>query len=285
MKYADLHAHTVESDGTYTPVQLVREAVARGLSAVAIVDHDSVGAVACALEEAKKTNCEIIPGIELTAQQDNQEIHILGYFLDYQQEVLLDKLKLARQNRVERVYKILENLKELGVELNAQTVFDIAGFGRRLPNHGLAASGCGTVGRMHIARALVKDGWVSSTAEAFRKYIGDRSPAYVLGFRFSPPEAIKLIRDAGGVAVLAHPYILENDGLIAEFARCGLQGLEVYYPEHSQSLVNFYLDLAKKLDLLITGGSDFHGSAKPNIKLGMIKIPFELVEKLRQVKK
>jgi predicted metal-dependent phosphoesterase TrpH len=269
VKYADLHAHTTESDGTYTPVQLVREAIARGLSAVAIVDHDSVGAVACALKEAKETNCEIIPGIELTAQQDNKEIHILGYFLDYQQEVLLDKLKLVRQNRVERVYKIVENLKESGIELNAQTVFDI--------------SGHGTVGRMHIARALVKDGWVSSTSEAFRKYIGDRSPAYVLGFRFSPAEAIKLIRDAGGVAVLAHPYILENDGLIAEFARCGLQGLEVYYPEHSQSLVNFYLGLAKKLDLLVTGGSDFHGSAKPDIKLGAIKVPLELVEKLRQV--
>ncbi len=270
MKYADLHAHTAESDGTYTPVQLVREAVARGLSAVAIVDHDSVGAVACALEEAKETNCEVIPGIELTAQQDNQEIHILGYFLDYQQAALLDELKLVRQNRVERVYKIIENLKESGIELNAQTVFDI--------------SGRGTVGRLHIARALVKDGWVSSASEAFRKYIGDRSPAYVLGFRFSPAEAIKLIRDAGGVAVLAHPYILENDGLIAEFARCGLQGLEVYYPEHSQSLVNFYLDLAKKLDLLVTGGSDFHGSAKPNIKLGAIKVPLELVEKLRQAK-
>ncbi|MDP2043701.1 MAG: PHP domain-containing protein [Candidatus Omnitrophota bacterium] len=271
MKYADLHAHTAESDGTYTAVQLVREAIARGLSAVAIVDHDSVGAIAEALKEAKETNCEIIPGIELTAQQDNQEIHILGYFLDYQQEVLLDELKLVRQNRVERVYKIIENLKESGIELNAQTVFDI--------------SGRGTVGRMHIARALVKDGWVSSTSEAFRKYIGDRSPACVLGFRFSPAEAIKLIRDAGGVAVLAHPYILENDGLIAEFARCGLQGLEVYYPEHSQSLINFYLDMAKKLDLLVTGGSDFHGSAKPDIKLGAIKVPLELVEKLRQATK
>ena len=123
MKYADLHAHTVESDGTYTPVQLVKEAIARGLSAVAIVDHDSVGAVACALKEARESSCEIIPGIELTAQQDNQEIHILGYFLDYQQKVLLDNLKLVRQNRVERVYKIIENLKESGIELSAQNCF------------------------------------------------------------------------------------------------------------------------------------------------------------------
>ena len=271
MKYADLHAHTTESDGTYTPVQLVKEAIVRGLSAIAIVDHDSVGAIPEALKEAEETSCEVIPGIELTAQQDSQEVHILGYFLDYQQEALLDKLKLLQQNRVKRVYKIVENLKELGVGLNPQTVFDI--------------SGLGTVGRMHIARALVKDGWVDSTSEAFRKYIGDKSPAYVLGFCFSPAQAIKLIRNVGGVAVLAHPFILNSDELIAEFAHCGLQGLEVYYPEHSQSQVNFYLDLAKKLDLLVTGGSDFHGSAKPEIKLGAIKIPLELVEKLRQAKR
>jgi hypothetical protein len=271
VKYADLHAHTSESDGTYTAVELVNEAFRRGLSAVAIVDHDTVGAISVALEAAKETSCEVIPGIELTAQHDSQEIHILGYFLDYQDKGLLDRLRLAQQNRVQRVYKIVENLKELSIRLNPQTVFDI--------------SGPGTVGRMHIARALVKDGWVNSTSEAFRKYIGDKSPAYVLGFRFSPEEAIKLVRDAGGVAVLAHPFVLNNDELIAEFAACGLQGLEVYYPEHSQSQVNFYLNMAKKLGLLVTGGSDFHGSAKPEIKLGTIKIPFELVEKLRQAKR
>jgi len=271
MKYADLHTHTIESDGTYTPLQLVRKAIARGLSAVAIVDHDTVGAIAEALGEAQGTGLEIIPGIELTAQQDYQEVHILGYFLDYQDKQLLQKLQLVQLSRVTRVYKIVENLKKLGLELNPQTVFDI--------------SGRGTVGRMHIARALVQDGWVDSTAEAFRKYIGDKSPAYVLGFCFSPAEAIKLIRDAGGVAVLAHPFMLHNDALITEFVQCGLQGLEVYYPEHSQSLVNFYLDLAKQLNLLVTGGSDFHGSAKPNIALGAIKIPWELVEQLRQAKK
>ena len=271
MKYADLHVHTVESDGTYTPAQLVKEAIQRGLSALAITDHDTVGSVAQALTEARETELEIIPGIELTAQQDNQEIHILGYFLDYQQQGLWDKLRLVQQNRVERVYKIVENLKKLGVELNAQTVFNI--------------SGRGTVGRMHIARALLLDGWVNSTSEAFRKYIGDNSPAYVCGFRLSVSDAIKLIRDAKGVAVLAHPYILDSDELITEFVDYGLQGLEAYYPEHSQSQVNFYLDLAKNLGLLVTGGSDFHGSVKPDIKLGTIKVPFELVEKLRFAKK
>lgn len=270
MKYADLHVHTTQSDGSFTPEQLIKESLKRKLSAIAIVDHDTVGAIPEALALAQGKDLEIIAGIELTAQQDNQEIHILGYFLNYQDQVLLEKLKLVQENRIERVHKIIENLGKIGVKLNAETVFGI--------------SGAGTVGRMHIAKALVKEKRVHSIAEAFSKYIGDRSPAYVLGFRLSPQQAIKIIKDAGGVAVLAHPYILHNDALILELTNYGLAGIEVYYPEHSQSMVNFYLDLAQKLNLLVTGGSDFHGSAKPEIKLGMMKVPFELVEKLRQAK-
>jgi hypothetical protein len=270
LKYADLHVHTSESDGTLTPKQLVREALSRGLSAIAIVDHDTVGGIPEAEVAAQGADLEVIAGIELTAQYEGQEIHILGYFLDLQNKALLEKLNLVQLNRIERVHKIVNNLEQQGVKLNAQDVFDI--------------SGKGTVGRMHIARALVKGGWVTTTAEAFRKYIGDKSPAYVLGFSLSPVEAINLIKGAGGVAVLAHPYILHDDALITELAGYGLQGIEVYYPEHSQSMVNFYLDLARKLNLLVTGGSDFHGSVKPDIKLGTIKIPIELVEKLRQVR-
>jgi len=249
---------------------LVKESIARGLSAIAIVDHDTVGAIPEALAAAQGTDLEVIAGIELTAQSDKQEIHLLGYFVDCQNTALLEKIKLVQLNRIERIHKIVNNLEGQGVRLNPQTVFDI--------------SGKGTVGRMHIARALVKEGWVTTTAEAFRTYIGDKSPAYVLGFSLSPAEAINLIKGAGGVAVLAHPYMLHNDALITEFTDYGLQGIEVYYPEHSQSMINFYLDLAKKLNLLVTGGSDFHGSVKPDIKLGAIKIPFELVEKLRQAR-
>jgi len=270
MKYADLHVHTLASDGTYTPAQLVKESIARSLSAIAIVDHDTLEAIPEAILEAEGTDLEVISGIELTAQHEGQEIHILGYFLDYRDKALLKKLKLVRKNRIERAYKIIKNLGELGVKLDAETVFKI--------------SGKATVGRMHIARALLKDGKVSSIPEAFRKYIGDKSPAYVLGFDLRVQDAIKMIKDAAGLAVLAHPYLLRNEALIAEFANYGLDGIEAYYPEHSQSMVNFYLNLAKELKLLVTGGTDFHGSVKPDIKLGMLKIPFELVEKLRQAK-
>lgn len=271
MKYVDLHVHTLASDGTFTPAQLVKEALKRKLSAIAIVDHDTLDGVDEAISAAKDTDLEIIPGIELTAQHEGLEIHILGYFLDYRNVALLEQLKLLQANRIERVHKIVKNLKELGINLNADAVFKI--------------SGKSTVGRMHIARALVGEGKVSSIPEAFRKYIGDKSPAYVLGFYLTVQDAIRIIKDAGGVAVLAHPYLLRNDELIAEFSGYGLDGIEIYYPEHSQSMVNFYLGLAKKLNLLVTGGSDFHGSAKPDIKLGMMKVPFELAEKLRQAKK
>lgn len=267
--YADLHVHSLASDGTYSAEQLVKESVKRRLSAIAIVDHDTVEMIPEAILEAQGKDLEIIPGIELTAQYENQEIHILGYFVDYLNNLLLEKLKLVQQNRIERVNKIINNLSELGVKLNPETVFNI--------------SGRGTLGRMHIARALVKDGHVSSTAEAFRRYIGDKSPAYVLGFRLLPKDAIKIINDAGGVAVLAHPYMLHNDQMISEFIKDGLQGIEVYYPEHSQSMINFYLNLAKQAGLVVTGGSDFHGSAKPEIKLGLAKIPLDLVEKLRML--
>ena len=270
MKYADLHVHTLASDGTYGPEQIVKESIKRGLSAIAIVDHDTLDAILPTMLAAQGKELEIISGIELTAQHQGQEIHILGYFVDYKNETLLKKLISIRADRVQRVHKIIDNLAQLGVKLNPKTVFDI--------------SGEATVGRMHIARALLKEGHITSLPEAFRKYIGDHSPAYVLGFSLSVEEAIKMIRAAGGVAVLAHPYLLHEDALITEFAGLGIQGMEIYYPEHSQSMVNFYLDLAKQLNLAVTGGSDFHGSAKPDIKLGMIKIPLELVEKLRQLK-
>jgi len=270
MKFADLHIHTNASDGTFSPAKLIEESLKARLSAIAIVDHDTLDSIQEAVDLAQGSTLEVIPGVELTAQHEGREVHVLGYFLNHRSKQLISKLKVIQENRIERVYKIIDNLKVLGVELNPDSVFKI--------------SGKSTVGRMHIARALVKEGRAGSIPEAFRKYIGDNSPAYVLGFRLSVKEAVKVIHDAAGLAVLAHPYLLHNDALITEFASYGLDGIEIYYPEHSQGMINFYLELAKELNLLVTGGSDFHGSAKPDIKLGMIKLPIELVEKLRQRK-
>jgi predicted metal-dependent phosphoesterase TrpH len=270
MKFADLHLHTIFSDGTYSPSELVSESKKAGLSAVAIVDHDTVGAIAPAIGIAETENIELLSGIELSAEYDGLEIHILGYLIDYKNKDLLERLETLKKNRIDRVYKIVDKLKGIGIALDPRTVFDIAKQG--------------TVGRLHIARALLSEGKVSSVFEAFKKYIGDKCPAYVLGFRLSPNEAIKLIKDAGGIPVLAHPYTLDNDDLILKFIDYGLMGLEVWYPEHSQSMTNFYLNLAKKHNLLVTGGSDYHGNAKPGIKIGSIKIPYELVERLKAAK-
>lgn len=268
MKFADLHLHTIFSDGTYTPEELILQSIKAGLSCIAVADHDTVEAVGPCMEIGREKGIEVLPGIELSTEYEGFEVHILGYLIDYKREDFLKKLEFLKTNRIERVHKIIAKLKEMGIVLEAEAVFEIADVG--------------TTGRLHIARAMLKKGLVKSLSEAFGKYIGDKSPAYVAGFKFSPKEAISLIKDVGGIAVLAHPYVLSRDELIPEFVSSGLRGLEVYYPEYSQSMINFYLEMAKKYNLLVTGGSDCHGSAKPEVRIGSIKIPYELVEKLKQ---
>jgi len=270
MRFADLHLHTSFSDGTFTPSELIQEAAGAGLSAISVVDHDNIDAISPAIEAGAGNNIEVVPGIEISAEFEGIEIHILGYFIDHNDGRLRDKLEELRKVRLERVYKISDKLKSIGIDLDPQKVFEIAEDG--------------TVGRLHIARALVKQGAVSSTAEAFQKYVGDNCPAYVCGFRFSPFEAIKLIKQSKGIPVLAHPYVYRKDELIPQFVDLGLMGLEIYYPEHTQSMINFYLEMAKKYSLLITGGSDCHGRAKPEAKIGMVKLPYEYVEKLKEAR-
>ena len=268
MKYADLHLHTYFSDGTYSPQELVSQSLKAGLACIAVADHDTVEAIGPALELGRNQGLEVLPGIELSAEYEGTEVHILGYLIDYQQKELTEKLEVLRQNRIARVHKIVAKLKEMGVDLDAEKIF------------GMAQNG-GTVGRLHIARIMLQEGFINSLIEAFQKYIGDKSPAYVAGFKLNSQEAIALIRGCGGVSVLAHPYTLRNDELIPELVRFGLMGLEAYYPEHSQAIVNFYLALAQKYNLLVTGGSDCHGQAKAGVKIGAIKIPYALVEKIK----
>lgn len=270
MAFADLHLHTVFSDGTYTPGELIRKAAEKKLSAIAVVDHDTVLGIKPSIEAGRHWGVEVLAGIELSTEYENKELHILGYLIDYESETLLEKLDFLKSCRIERVYKITNKLKELGIDLAAEEVFELAKGG--------------VPGRLHIARAMVDKGLVRSTFEAFKKYIGDNCPAYVAGFKLSPSEGIKLIKGCKGIPVLAHPYSIKQDELIPKLVECGLMGIEVYYPEHTQSMVNFYLRLAQEYNLLITGGSDCHGLAKPDIKIGLAKIPYELVEKLKQAK-
>lgn len=270
MRLADLHLHTIYSDGTYTPEELINKASAKGITTVAITDHDTVEAIEPAIEIAGRKNIEVIPAIELTCEYKGLEIHILGYFIEYNNKELLKKLSFLRENRRERMYVMIEKLKKMNIKIEAEQVFKLT-----VGN---------VVGRLHLARALVEAGYVHSIYEAFQKYIGEQSPAYVCGFRLSPYEAIRLIRQNRGISVLAHPYSLKRDDLISVFVGYGIRGLEVYYPEHTKTMTSHYKDLADKYGLLVTGGSDCHGNAKSQAQLGSIKLPYELVEKIKEEK-
>jgi predicted metal-dependent phosphoesterase TrpH len=262
--YADLHLHTNLSDGTFTPSQLIALAKKAGLDCISITDHDCVAAY---LTDLPKQDIEIVPGIELTADVNNTEVHLLGYFIDYEAGWFQDKLKEICSSRVERMKEMCAKLTRLGMKLDYEEVVNV--------------SGHSCVGRLHLARLMVKKGYVFGTQEAFDKYIGDGRPCYASKFRLSPKEAIALILEIKGVPVLAHPYSLANQDLIPEFVKSGLMGLEAIYPEHNPSQTKHYQRLSKEYGLLVTGGSDCHGEAKPQIRIGEIKIPYDLIEKLK----
>jgi predicted metal-dependent phosphoesterase TrpH len=271
MKFADLHLHTNFSDGTLSPQELVKICLKKKLAAIAVSDHDTVGAIEPAIKAADNKDIEVLPAIELSTDRDGKEVHILGYLIDYKNQGLLDKLSFLRQMRVERIVEIIRKLREINsIDIEFDELKEI--------------SGKGTISRLHLARLMVRKGCVKSIVEAFTKYIGDKSAAYVCGFHFSPPEAIKLIEDIKGISVLAHPYTIRDQELIPWLVDCGLKGIEVYYPEHSPTQTVYYENLAKKYNLLVTGGSDYHGEIKPGVQLGSLKVPYELVERLKREK-
>ena len=269
MKVADLHVHTYFSDGTFSPQRIVHEALKVGLSCIAITDHDNTAAIEPSIEAAG-FRLEVLPGIEMTAEAAGQEIHILGYLIDHKDKAFLDMLKKMQEVRIKRIHDICQKFKELGVPLESEEIFSLAGKG--------------SVGRLHIARALYEKGCVSSIQEAFYRFIGDKGPAYVEKFKMTPKEAIQWILKVKGIPVLAHPYILSDKALIVDFVKAGLMGIEAIYPEHSDNQKNEFIKMAQKYHLLVTGGSDCHGEAKEEIHLGKIKLPYEYVEKLKEAK-
>jgi len=266
-RYADLHIHTDKSDSTFTVEEVIRQASQHELSAIAITDHDSVEAVEVAKELAKPLGIEVIPGVELSTEIDEEEVHILGYFVDCNNEEFLSKLSFLRNARVERARKIIEKLNQLNINLTMDEVMGL--------------TGSASVGRMHIARLLYEKHYISSINEAFWKFLGRGKHAYIKKYLMSPEDAIILIRSLGGIPVLAHPQILNRDEMIPKMAESGLQGIEVYHTDHTPAGVNKYLKIADKHNLLVTGGSDCHGIGKGRVLMGTIKIPYELVEKMK----
>lgn len=242
----DLHSHTTASDGALSPRELVREAARRGVRVLAITDHDSTEALAEAFDEvAKHPPMTLIPGIEINCDVDGGEVHILGYFLDYEVEWFQAFLREQRAERKERVYRMAARLAELGMPIDPEEVFALVKEG--------------SAGRPHVAQVLVARGFVKTYREAFDRYLRAGGPANVPRKTLSPSQAIATIRKAGGVPVLAHPGLADLDGVIPALVKAGLMGIECYYQEHSAAQTLNYLRMCKDLNLVATGGSDFHG--------------------------
>jgi len=273
----DLHIHSNASDGSYAPAEVVRYAKEGGLTAIALTDHDTVDGLPEAVAAGEQYGVEVIPGVEVSARFPGGTMHILGLAIDYTNGHLDERLAVLKRARAERNPQIVAKLNALGIPITMAQVE--------------AISGGGQVGRPHIARALLQSGYVHSLQEAFDQYLGWRCPAYVGKFRFPQEEAIAMIRDVQGVPVLAHPFTLELGSAFAlrnqlvELKGLGLAGIEVFYSEHTPEQEALYLRLARELDLLVTGGADYHGANKPEVTLGHMpaqaRLTYELLTALK----
>jgi len=261
--WADLHAHTTASDGTFTPTELVHAGHAASLSYLAVTDHDTTGGLAEAIAAAREARLRLVPGVELSAEGPPGKCHLLGLGIDPAHAEMSETLAQLSANRRERNEKIAQRLTRLGVPVTLKEVTRSAPAGAN-------------VGRPHFAQFLVNKGVVGTITEAFDRYLSDTGPAYVKKAVLTPEEAIALIHRAGGFCFLAHPGLVrlaehETDATrIAALKALGMDGIEVYYPAHTPAQSERFLRLAAKMHLLVTGGSDFHGAVKPHIMLGRV---------------
>ncbi len=263
----DLHTHTTASDGLLAPDALVRLAKEAGVTVLGVADHDTTDAVDQAMAAGQRLGVEVIPAVEINTDVEAIEVHVLGYFIDYPQPWFQTFLTRLRDGRVNRAVKMVEKLNALGVPVEFARVREIAG---------------GAVGRPHVARALVESGAVRSTEEAFERYIGRTGPAYVERLKVTPEDAVHVILQANGIPVLAHPGWGVSDEMIPPLVAAGLEGLEVYYPDHTPGMVSRYLAIAARHHLLVTGGTDFHGGdLATKARIGSQYVPPEAVEQLR----
>ena len=277
----DLHIHSTASDGTLTPQEILTQAQNLQLGAIAITDHDTLDGSKSALSIGIPPSVKFLTGVEISSEPPPSfssagSFHILGYAVDVDHPQLNHTLSMLRDSRNRRNPQILKLLSLFGIKITLDEVRNLAGNSQP--------------GRPHIAQLMVKKGYVPSIDAAFDEYLGNGKPAYVDRFRFECEDTIKAILKAGGIPVLAHPLLLgikENDileDMIAVLTEMGLKGIEVYYPEHTKNLIEYYSRLASHYNLLMTGGTDFHGDIKPEIKMGIGKgnffVPYELYEKL-----
>lgn len=262
----DLHLHTLCSDGEFPPEEVVRQAASQGLRTIAIADHDTVAGIPQALASARGVSLRVIPAVEISCELAEGEVHLLGYFVNWSQGApLAQMLARFRAARTQRARAMLEKLRRLGMPLDWE---DVEAF-----------AGCESVGRPHVAQALVARGYVQSVAEAFERYLFRGGPAYVPRFKLAPEEAIALIHRSGGVAVLAHP--LDILDVVGWLTGEGLDGLEAYYPGYAPEVSAQIVAIARRHSLIVTGGSDYHGPrVSPGIEIGCVDVPEAVVQAL-----
>jgi predicted metal-dependent phosphoesterase TrpH len=271
MKFADLHLHTHFSDGTFSPEEVAAYGQKTGLAALALTDHDSVEGCARAAAACAAAGIEFIAGAELTAEHEDIEVHLLGYFLDTQNQKLLGEIAKFQAVRQDRIREMVAKLNRLKVPLQAEAVFALAN--------------CKSPGRPHVARALAQAGLVRNMDEAFDRFLKKNRPAWVPKAKMSALEGIELIQQAGGLAVMAHPGLNRTDDIIPALVEAGLDGIECFHTKHSTALSERYLEIADQYHLLVTGGSDCHGFSKGRPLIGTVKLPYDCVEKLKDAVK
>jgi len=264
----DLHSHSTASDGTLRPRELVQAAARRGVRVLGVTDHDSTEGLAEAMAEAASLRpLEIVAGIEINCDVDGGEIHVLGYYMDYEAPWFQEFCRAQRAERRARVYRIAERLASLGMPIDPDAVFALVQEG--------------SAGRPHVAQVMVDRGYVKSVREAFDRFLAAGKPANVPRKKLTPVDAVRLLRRAGGVPVFAHPGLAGRDTLIPGLVEAGLMGIECYYPEHSAAQTGSYVEICRQLGLVATGGSDFHGPRVRASQLGDPAIPLSVWDALR----
>lgn len=277
MSRIDLHTHTTWSDGSYSATELVEWAHQHDIQTLAITDHDTTEGLDEALALSQTLGMDLIPGIEISTRFQEREIHVLGYFINYQDPCFQTRIRALQSTRLQRIQEILHKLESCGISLPLEHIQHLAG--------------SGSIGRPHVAQLLLQQKHVSTFREAFDKYLGIRGKAYVPRDVPEASDIFSWIREAGGLAILAHPFWEgfrqeDIDPACRTLVENGLQGLEVFYGTFSAKQISFNLHLAKRFDLLVSGGSDFHGTYKPEIAIGKgkgsLKVPQSALERLRK---